>query len=149
MAVTAGCTSGDDDGPAADEPDPDLDLLARAVAEKQDLLAAYEATLTRHRPLAARLEPMRADHAAHLAELSGFRPNVPTAAPSASASPIGAAVPADRENAVEALAQAELAAAGRRIGQCREARDPQLARLLASLGGCEAAHTALLRAGGS
>jgi hypothetical protein len=45
------------------------------------------------------------------------------------------------------LARAELSSANRRIGQCERARDRQLARLLASIGGCEAAHTAVLRSG--
>lgn len=154
FALLPGCTG--DDGPdtpgaGRGEPDPDLALLARAIIEKQDLLAAYETTLARHRQLGARLEPLRADHAAHLAALTDFRPLDPGAAPepSASASPTGAAVPTERAAAVQALAAAELAAAGRRIGQCREARDPQLARLLAALGGSEAAHTTVLRSAGS
>lgn len=153
LTFLAGCTGGDDgpDTPGAkdNEPDPDLELLATAIAGKQDLLAAYEATSTRHPQLSARLKPLREDHAAHLAALTGLRSDLPAPQPSASASPTGAAVLPDRAQAVESLAKAELAAAGRRIGQCESARDPELARLLASIGGCEAAHTAVLRSGGS
>lgn len=158
LGALAGCT-GDDDGPdtpgaKANEPDPDLALLARAITEKQDLLESYLLTLAAHPQLAARLNPLGKDHHAHLAALTDVRPDVPTAEPSATGSPgpssnPGPAVPTDRAEAVEALAKAELAAAGRRIGQCRSAREPDLARLLASIGGCEAAHTAVLRAGGS
>ena len=161
MALAGGCTSGDDgpDSPGADggEPDPDLELLARAIREKQALLDDYAAATARHAQLTERLAPMRADHEAHLAALTGFRPDVPapaavpspvlSAGPSASASPTGPTVASDRARAVEDLAAAEQRAANRRIGQCGTARDPKLARLLASIGGCEAAHTAVLRGG--
>lgn len=156
MALAGGCT-GDEgpDSPGADggEPDPDLDLLARAIGEKQALLDDYAAATARHAQLTDRLAPMRADHEAHLAALTGFRPDVPapaaapSAAPSASASPTAPAVADDRARAVEDLAAAEQRAANRRIGQCGTARDPKLARLLASIGGSEAAHTAVLRGG--
>jgi len=150
--LVSGCTSdNDNDGSpgGGSTPDPDLQLLADGVATTQDLLAAYEATLERHPQLADRLKPMRANHAAHLAALTSFRPDLPTAAPGpdASASPTAPSVPPARDQAVEALAAAELAAAGKRVGQARNARDPKLARLLASIGGSEAAHTAVLRAG--
>ncbi len=157
FALLSGCTGGDDGpdtpGGRGAEPDPDLALLATAIADKQGMLAAYEITLTRHPQLAGRLEPMRDDHAAHLAELSAQqekkgRPDVPAPEPSASASPTGAP-PSDRDQAVELLAKAELAAAGRRVGQCKSARSSELARLLASIGGCEAAHTAVLRKSGA
>lgn len=153
MALAGGCTSGDDgpDAPGANgrEPDPDLEVLARAIRDKQGLLDSYAATTARHAQLTERLAPMRADHEAHLAVLTGFRPDLPApaAAPTASASPTGPAVAVDRAQAVEDLAAAERTAANRRIGQCETARDPELARLLASIGGCEAAHTALLRGG--
>lgn len=153
MALTAGCTSGDDgpDSPGADggEPDPDLELLARAIREKQALLDDYAAATARHAQLTERLSPMRADHEAHLAALTAFRPDLPAPAaePSASASPTDPAVSSDRARAVEDLAAAEHRAANRRIGQCETARDPKLARLLASIGGSEAAHTAVLRGG--
>lgn len=157
LGVLTGCT-GDDDGPdapgAKGEPDPDLALLATAIADKQDLLGTYEYAIAAQPRLAARLKPVREDHAAHLASLTSFRPDLPTAEPSATGSPRpssspGPAIPSDPAAAVEKLAKGELAAAGRRIGQCESARDPELARLLASIGGSEAAHTAVLRAGGS
>jgi hypothetical protein len=160
LALLGGCTGGDD-GPATPggkgaEPDPDLALLTTAIADKQDLLDTYDAALSAHPPLAARIRPLREDHAAHLAALTAIqekktgRPDLPTSEPSATGSPRpssnpGPVVPTDRDQAVEALAKADLAAAGRRIGQCESARDPELARLLASIGGSEAAHTAVLR----
>jgi hypothetical protein len=152
LGLFTGCRSGhsDDSGPPGPgkAPDPDLALLAAVIAEKSDLLGAYEAATTRFPPLNSRLKPLRADHAAHLAALTGFRPGIPTAAPSGSASP-SAGPQGGQSSTVEDLAAAELAAAGRRIGQCRTAADPQLARLLASIGGCEAAHAAVLRSGTS
>ncbi|MBA3745809.1 MAG: hypothetical protein H0X00_23325, partial [Sporichthya sp.] len=100
LTVLAGCTGGDDgpDTPGAkgNEPDPDLALLARAIGDKQDLLAAYEATTTRHPQLSARLGPLREDHAAHLAALTGLRSDLPAPEASASASPTGRTVAADR-----------------------------------------------------
>lgn len=164
LALVGGCTSGDDgdSSGATPEPDPDLELLARAIGEKQDLLAAYDAATARHPQLTERLRPFRADHEAHLAALTTARPDAPIAAPSPSASPTGPTGPTDptdptgptgptvspdRAQAVADLARAELSSANRRIGQCERARDRQLARLLASIGGCEAAHTAVLRSG--
>ena len=83
----------------------------------------------------------------HLAALTGFRSDVPVPEASATAAPTGPAVPADAQRAVTALATAEHSAAGRRISQCEAARDRRLARLIASIGGSEAAHTAVLRSG--
>jgi hypothetical protein len=154
LGVLSGCTGSDDHGSGGGtgEPDPDLALLARAVADTQDLLATYDRALDAQPALAPRVRPLREDHAAHLAALTGFRPDLPTPGPSASAAPSSTPtpdVPGDRDKALELLARADFAAAGRRIGQCRSARDPQLARLLASIGGSEAAHAAVLRAGSS
>jgi hypothetical protein len=155
LAGLAGCTSHDNGAkaPGADgaEADPDLALLAQSIADKQDLLAAYAATLDSHSPLASLLGPLQLDHGAHLGALRRIQaqkaggPELSTPGPSASASPTGPLVPAKTDAAVEALAAVESAAAGRRIGQCRSARDADLARLLASIGGCEAAHAAVLR----
>lgn len=140
-------------GPAAG-PDPDLALLATVIADKSELIAAYDAAVARFPQLEDRVRPLRADHTAHLAALTGFRPDVPAATPTVPAAATPSAPPpaagkGAQNAAVEDLATAELAAAGRRVGQCRAAADPKLARLLASIGGCEAAHTALLRAAAS
>lgn len=151
LALVSGCTSGDHgpDSPGADggEPDPDLDLLARAIGEKQQLVDAYGAATARYPQLTERLGPTRADHEAHLAALTSFRPDVVAPTPSASAPSTSPPPPSDRTRTVADLAAAELAAANRRIGQCETARDRQLARLLAAIGGSEAAHTAVLRGG--
>ena len=154
LALLSGCTGGDDSGGspgAKGEPDPDLELLAQAIQEKQDLLDAYEATTSALPGLTSRLSPLQLDHDAHRGALlrlqdskTGGAPP-PSGNPSASTSPTSPAAPKNTDAALEALATAESAAASRRIGQCRSARDPELARLLASIGGCEAAHTAVLR----
>ena len=154
--VAGGCSSKKDPGPnepsPTPTPDPDAALVAAVVDDKRALLARYTATTARFPGLAARLAPLRADHVGHLAALNASEPTVPptsvptpnpvgTPTPGPSAGPT---VPADRKAAARALAKAEQAAAGRRVPQCVAARDRDLALLLASLGGCEAAHGALL-----
>ena len=155
LGLLSACTGGGDgkDSPGAkgNEPDPDLALVTQAIAEKQELLDAYQATAAAFVGLAGQLGPLQLDHAAHRSALTRIQEQkaggpVPTsAAPSASSSPTPSPVAKNTAAAIESLAAAETAAAGRRIGQCRNARDPELARLLASIGGSEAAHATELR----
>lgn len=165
-ALTA-CGGGDDDalppGPSPEPtptPDPDTGLIAEALAGKRDLLARYAATLARFPGLGAGLAPARADHEGHARALaaSPLAPPEATAAlstppapgasasadPSASPGPTAPSVPAERGAAVRALAAAERAAAETRLSQCVAAGDAGLARLLASVGACEAAHALIL-----
>ncbi|MGQ0630217.1 MAG: ferritin-like domain-containing protein [Sporichthyaceae bacterium] len=123
-------------------PDPDVALRATAVTDKQDLVARYDATLVRFPGLGPTLTTARADHLAHLARLGGEPRPVTSVAPTpgTSAPPVAAS----RERAVSELVAAERSAATRRLAQCVRAGDPELARLLAAIGGCEAAHAAVL-----
>jgi hypothetical protein len=135
---------------------PDQLVAQRVAVAEQALLAAYDAAALAHPELAGRLAPFRADHAAHLQGL------VPGASPSATASSSGApaeslAPPSTNAPATAApvlspptsaqifqqLAEVERSAAAARLGDVASASG-SLARLVASIGGCEAAHAALL-----
>jgi hypothetical protein len=152
--------------PSADQ------LLARRVAlAEQALLAAYDAAAAAHPELAGRLAPFRADHVAHLRGLvPGDTPQSPTAtAPSPTATapsptdtahsptdtahsptntaPTSASAPPlsspPSAQIFQQLAQVERDAAAARVNDVATTSG-SLARLIASIGGCEAAHAALL-----
>ncbi|MGZ4593250.1 MAG: hypothetical protein ACXV3C_05260 [Actinomycetes bacterium] len=133
-------------------PTPDQRLAARAADEIRLLAAAYAATIARHpgtRPVLGRLA---AEHEAHVAALVAVLPT-PSPGSSASADPSpsptatpAAPVPSAPAAASAALAAAERSAAARRRGQAGRA-GPELARLLASIGACEAVHAVLLGGG--
>lgn len=130
--------------PPSPEPprlDPDGPLKERLAAEKSTLIERYAATVQRHPRLASRLRRLQANHDAHLAALGPGNTLGGTRSPAA-APP---RVPADPVAAVRSLERAEQAAAARRIDQCVQTVDPQLASLIASIGACEAGHAALLR----
>lgn len=141
LLTVAGCL------PADDEPrrraDADLRLRRRVAVEVRDLAAAYAAVRRAVPATAARLDPLAAEHEAHLAALEG--PPAPTRSPSFPSGP-ATPVPTTAAAAVSWLAGLERAAAARRARQCLGA-GPDLARLLASVGACEAAHAELLGGG--
>jgi hypothetical protein len=149
-SLVTGCGADHDRGPTRPSPtpapDPDLALIRKVIEDKRALLARYAATVDRFPGLTGRLAPFRADHVGHLAALDAPPDPGPTASPSATPTPEVPAVPAERRGAARALAKAEQAAADRRVGHCVDARDRDLARLLAAIGGCEAAHGLLLDA---
>jgi len=142
VAAAVGCSKGS--APAGTggrpdssrTPDPDPALLAVARSAEQDLIAQYDAVIAAEPTLAGQLTALRADHLAHLSALGGT-PTTPSAQPSIP--PPGTAA-----QALAALAGAERTAAAARVAQCRAAREPALARLIASIGGSEAAHDAVL-----
>jgi hypothetical protein len=141
-AAGAGCRPfGGDPEP----PKPDEIIRQRVLAAKRDLLARYAATLAAHPQLSARLNPLVADHRAHVQALNGSASPTATPGSTATAPP---PVPAGRGAALAALATAERAAAGARVTDVLDA-SPRLARVLASIGGCEAAHAELLRGAGA
>jgi hypothetical protein len=143
-------------------------LVAQRVASAEEaLLAAYDAAADAHPELAARLAPFRADHAAHLHGL------VPEPAPSTTASSSTAAAqaspapsspapsspapssavppsasaplvsPPTSTDILRQLADLERSAASARVTDVATTSG-SLARLVASIGGSEAAHAALL-----
>jgi hypothetical protein len=130
-------------------PDPDLALIADLRSGKQDLIKRYDAVIGDHPTLGGRLTPFRTDHVAHLEALGGsasggIAPGGDVLTPSPRPSPNE--TESDRAPALSSLAAAERAAATARPTQCRGAHAPALARLIAAIGGCEAAHDALLTA---
>jgi hypothetical protein len=127
--------------------EPDTALRAAVVEAKRKLLEAYDATARRHPGLRKLLAPLHADHAAHLDVLGAHAPGPTTAAtpaPSASSAPT---VPVSARAALRALAGLESAAAAQRVRDSVAADSPELARLLAAIGGCEAVHATLLNNG--
>jgi hypothetical protein len=144
-------------GSAATPTKADL-AVKRAAAAEQALLLAYDAATGEHPELADRLAPLRADHAAHLVALT---PGAPTASASAPApapasppppavgsaavgsAPVGAASASDPLVVLAGLASLERQAAAARLDDLA-VTSGSLAMVLASIGGCEAAHAALL-----
>ena len=142
LALT-GCLPADTARPS--RPDPDLRLRRRVAREVRRLAAGYAAVIAAFPATATQLGPLAAEHQSHVAALEGpARSPSPAGPPSASPSPTPTpSLPATRVQAVAWLATQERAAATRRAAECLEA-GPDLARLLASIGACEAVHAALL-----
>ena len=134
-------------------------LVAQRVARaEQELLAAYDAVAVAHPELTGRLAPFRANHVAHLNGLvpgatssTAGPPNpAPTSGGALSLLPAGtaaASTPPSSPPASTAILR-ELADLERTAAQARitdvATTSGSLARFVASIGGCEAAHAALL-----
>lgn len=146
LAATGACSGSAARGASGAHPDsgsgapadPDAGLLVGLRSAELGLIAQYDAVIAQYPVLSARLTAMRADHAAHLAAVGG---SVSQASPNPSS-----ASQLDIGQAVAGLAGAERSAASARIGDCRGAHDPGLARMIAAIGGSEASHAALLTA---
>ena len=135
-ASTAGdSATGAADGGADAVDEGDLALADRAAGSAATLLAAYRATVRRHRSLRSLLDPLAAHHAEHV------RVFAPDAAP-----PPGrpAAVPRSSRQALAALGSAERRTAGARRRDVLAADSGDLARALASAAACQAQHVVLL-----
>jgi len=156
--VLAGCLPGDDE---PEPPDPELLLRARVADEVRALAGRYAATVERFPGARAELATLGAEHEEHArallprhaARALASATAGATATESRSTSPGPApsptpAVPSTLPAARAELAEAEGAASRRRLGQLRRmpGGSPELARLLASVAACEAAHAALLSA---
>jgi hypothetical protein len=145
-----GPDSGSSESPTpTPKPDPDLPVVTAAVTRTRKLIDRYTATAARHTEL--KLEAYLARHRAHLKALSdgsaGPRPpaaSPTTPAPTVSATATGAAVPGTPSAAVVELIALENTAAAERTKALVRARNPELARLLASIGACEAVHALML-----
>jgi hypothetical protein len=141
-ALLTGCT--EPAPPAA--PTPDEVALRWAVTSAEALAAEYASATAAHPGLTARLDPLAADHRAHLDVLAGAAGS-PSPSGSAEERPSpapSAGVPADPEAAVAALAASESAAAAALAGRLGPV-DGDLARTLASVSACRSAHSAALR----
>ncbi len=166
--LLAGCTGRG--SPEPPRPDPDDAVREQVSADVQRLVALYAATSTRHPSLRRRLDPLAAEHTAHLAALAGGRPRATPAPVTSSPSSAGTssagtssassaatassrpsasppAVPPSPGQARSLLVRAERDGAAQRVIQSAAA-SPTLARLVAAIGASEAAHAALLRGAG-
>ncbi|MFI7692290.1 hypothetical protein ACIBQ6_24690 [Nonomuraea sp. NPDC049655] len=150
-ALTA-CSASGPAGPATPAPDsPETVLLRQVVADKERTVALYSALIADG---ADSLEPFRARHQTHLAELRKYLPaGPPPASPpvsspavSAPASP-GAAPSATPSKSpkptLSRLRDVERRAAAQRPRQLA-GLSPGVAQLLASIGACEAVHAVSL-----
>ena len=145
LSPLAGCTKTPSSAPSPQrEPDPvravDLAAVARALATSQDLTARYAAAIAAFPDLAGLLVPLEAEHAAHVAALDTTPASGTAAPPSSTAS---GPAPAVAGEALAALAAAERASAAARVADLLAA-SPAVARLLASIAACQAAHAAVL-----
>lgn len=137
-------------------PDPDLPVVRAAAGITRDLLDRYEAVARRHPALRETLAPYAGRHRRHLTALTdgSAGPRLPSGAERAGREPTAApARPADRRGprvsgsapaAVRDLVAHEEKAAASRLDALRSARNPELARLLASIGACESVHVITL-----
>ncbi|GAA2377001.1 lipoprotein [Streptomyces cuspidosporus] len=157
VALLGGCSDGSTAKPDAAGRGPgEQRLLARGARDSAELLARYDATADAHPGLADRLRPLREETARHLeafrapdrdASSGGSSASAPSASAS-SGKPPAPKVPGDEKEALAALARAERRTADTRTAALRDA-PPELARLLASVAACGAAHAYLLTAHGS
>lgn len=127
----------------------DVRALFAAVTAEENLISLYARTIAAYSPLSPALEPLLAEHWAHLAQLRAriIEPpeaTLPEKAPEKAKSK--PPVPATRAAAVAALRAAEQAAV---TGQLRRlaGASPSLAQLYASIAASEATHVTALQAG--
>ncbi|SDT14056.1 hypothetical protein SAMN04489717_5189 [Actinopolymorpha singaporensis] len=132
-------------------------MLTSALTEERALLAAYAATVAKHPDLRKQLSGYVRRHEEHLAAITALtrRAGGSTASPSptpgrtASPGPTSPVVPDAGGDSVTALLALEKAATAARRTNVRVVRDPEHARILASIGACESAHVLTLGAGSS
>ena len=144
VGALSACTSSANSDPNAPPPtgadDPDFELRGTVVAAEVALIAAYDATIKAHAGLRATLQPLRDNHAAHLAAVNiGSAVAIPTPAPPA--------IPDSPRAAVRQLASMEGTAATERGANCLTASRWQFARELSLIGASEASHHAALIGG--
>lgn len=138
VLVVAACTDASPRPPSRPV-DPDVALVASAVAREQALLEAYDALAAGTPRLARLLTALRRDHEQHLAALVAAGPSA-TPTPVATTTPAPPA-PATGLGAVRQLVRATERAHAAAVLQA----SPRLAPVLASLAACEASHLVVLR----
>ncbi|MFI9596160.1 hypothetical protein [Nonomuraea sp. NPDC052265] len=146
-ALTA-CSASGPAEPAAPEPDsPETVLLRQVIADKERTVALYSALIAGG---AESLEPFRARHQAHLAELRKYLPaGAPPASSPAPSSPVspsaspGATPSKSPKPSLSRLRDVERRAAAQRPRQLA-GLSPGVAQLIASIGACEAVHAVSL-----
>jgi hypothetical protein len=150
LVAVSGC-SGVDVLATPPSPAPDVGLLRAAINGEQLMVTWYSAVLRgpagggSPATLAAALEPLLAEHRAHLSQLRS-RMIVPVGSASPSPSrraPAAQAAPTAPSTAIAFLRAAEQAAASAMLGRLRGA-SPSLAQLFASISASEATHVPAL-----
>ena len=144
LAAVSGC-GGADVLATPPRPAADVDLLRSAIAAEQLMIARYGAvTGGATAAVSSALEPLLAEHRAHLAQLRSrliVPAGSPTPSPRAPAAPAG--VPSAPGAALADLRDAEQAAAAALLGRLPHA-PASLAQLLASISASEATHVPVL-----
>jgi Ferritin-like domain len=144
LAAVSGC-GGADVLATPPRPAADVDLLRSAIAAEQLMIARYGAvTGGATAAVSSALEPLLAEHRAHLAQLRSrliVPAGSPTPSPRAPAPPAG--VPSAPGAALAYLRDAEQAAAAALLGRLPHA-PASLAQLLASISASEATHVPVL-----
>lgn len=144
--LVAACTTSSEPDVPSPTPSPTGPIDESAAGERS-LLTQYDQVIAALPALAAALSPLRAQHADHLAALTG-EPAAATATSPASAVATAAASstgPVTAKSAVRTLIAAERAAARQRIEACVAATEPGLARTLAFIAASEASHIPALK----
>ncbi len=120
----------------------DVRALFAAVAAEQNLVSLYTRTIAAYSALAPALDPLLAEHWAHLAQLRAriIEPPGKTIPDRVTSRP---PVPATREAAVARLRAAEQAAVTSQLRRLAGA-PPSLAQLYASIATSEATHVTVL-----
>ena len=153
LAAVSGC-DGVDVLDAPPSPAPDVTVLREAIAAEQLLITWYTAVLRDARDaggspaaLIAVLEPLLAEHRAHLAQLRSrlVVPAGSAASPSPTRRAAAPAGPGAGSAGVTFLRDAEQAAAAAMLDRLRNAPAP-LAQLYASISASEATHVPVLDA---
>jgi hypothetical protein len=136
----AGCWPGSNKPATPPPPHP----LTSAVAGTQALVDRYRTTIGGYPDLGARLEPLLANHRAHLDALrNAMGLPSPSASPSAATASPSASVAADQAGALAALRTVEQAARTEAATACLAAR-AEYAPLLGSIAACRATHAEVL-----
>ena len=134
------------EGLAAPPPlSPDVRTLFAAVSAEKDLISLYMRTMAAYSALAPTLEPLLAEHWAHLAQLRRriIEPPGKTIPDRVTSRP---PIPATRAAAVTRLRVAEQAAVASQLRRLADAA-PALAQLYASIAASEATHVTALGTG--
>lgn len=167
-AGASACTLGGSSPPSPPKATADDRVRAAVITDVSALVASYRAAIAALPDLVATAGSLLAEHEAHLRALGPYPSTVPSPSPgsptagsptpdatsggavaspvavTSSARPAATRAPSPLALATDKLRELELAAAPRTAAQAAGA-SPQLARLVASISACEAAHAAVLR----
>lgn len=139
--LLAACSSSSEPEEPTPTPSP-TGAMDESAASERNLVTQYDQVIAALPTLAAALSPLRAQHADHLAALTG-EPVAPASEQASAVASSGGPVTA--KSAVRTLIAAERAAARQRIEACVAATEPGLARTLAFIAASEASHIPALK----